>query len=382
MKGNRLERILAIVSILLVVIAGILGARRETRETIDYLEDLVPDEYRAVSLGGDRFALYEGESALPVSYLIKVAEQGYGGDLDVAVLLDTSGTIRDMDIARHRETPSFLEKTIKKGLKQSLIGKSCLDPFVIGKDVDVVSGATYSSRAIIHGAKKGSMLLARDQLQLDIKEVAATELEIGIPEISLLILFGLAFLGIYKLRGQKKILRWVTMLGGLLILGFWFSVPLTLSKLNSFLLGYFPDWHGQLYWYMLLGGFVLSILLTRKNVYCHWICPLGGLQQCLGVIGGAKPRFSRKFNGIMRWVQRGVAMVAILLALYFRNPVKLDFEIFGVALSLTGPTYLFLLTGLFIMASVFIHRPWCTYLCPIVPLEDMLRLLNKKKQLH
>ena len=52
----------------------------------------------------------------------------------------------------------------------------------------------------------------------------------------------------------------------------------------------------------------------------------------------------------------------------------------GVALSLTGTTYLFVLTGLFIMASVFIKRPWCTYLCPIVPLEDLLRLLNKNKQ--
>jgi polyferredoxin len=129
----------------------------------------------------------------------------------------------------------------------------------------------------------------------------------------------------------------------------------------------------------MIGGFLLSILLTRKNIYCTWICPLGGLQECLGAVGGAKPRFSRRVNGIMKWVQRGVALLAILLALYFRNPVKLNYEIFGVALSFTGATYLFIMTGLFIMASVFIKRPWCTYLCPAVPLEDMLRLLSKKK---
>ena len=86
-----------------------------------------------------------------------------------------------------------------------------------------------------------------------------------------------------------------------------------------------------------------------------------------------------RFKGIMKWVQRGIALLAILLALYFRNPVKLDYEIFGVALSLTGPTYLFILTGVFIVASAFIQRPWCNYLCPIVPLEDMLRLLHRKQ---
>jgi hypothetical protein len=38
------------------------------------------------------------------------------------------------------------------------------------------------------------------------------------------------------------------------------------------------------------------------------------------------------------------------------------------------------MTGLFIVASVFIKRPWCTYLCPIIPLEEMLRLLSPKQK--
>ena len=298
----------------------------------------------------------------------------------VSVLLDSGGIIRDMKVARHRETPSFLEKTEKKGLIRSLVGKSYDDSFVIGEDVDVVSGATYTSEAIISCAQLGSNKLARDQLKLEVSALEAPGLEIGIPEFALLALYVLALLGIYKLTKYKRTIRWITMLGGLLILGFWFSVPLTLSKLNSFLLGYFPDWHTQMYWYLLIGGFLLSIVLTRKNIYCTWICPLGGLQECLGAVGGAKPRFSRRFNGIMKWVQRGVALLAILMALYFRNPVKLNYEIFGVALSLTGATYLFVMTGLFIVASVFIKRPWCTYLCPIIPLEEMLRLLSPKQK--
>jgi len=380
MKEKHTERILAIISLILILLAGILGVRREANEVTNYLNGMVPDTYHAESLSGDRFAMYEGNQSRPVSFLIRVSAPAYGGEMDVVVVLDSTGIIRDLKVVRHRETTSFLEKTKKKGLRESLIGKSYRDPFEIGEDVDVVSGATYSSRALIQCAQEGSMLLARDQLHREVSEPEGPELELGIPEISLLALYILALLGIYKLPGLRLTIRWIAMLGGLLILGFWFSVPLTLNRLNTFLLGYFPDWHTQLYWYLLLGAFVLSIILTGKNVYCHWICPLGGLQECLGAVGLAKPRFSRRFNRILRWVQRGLALLAIIMALYFRNPVKLDYEIFGVALSLTGPTYLFVLTGVFIMASVFIHRPWCTYLCPIVPIEDMLRLLNRKRQ--
>jgi hypothetical protein len=379
MEEKRMERILAVVSLVLVILVGILGVRRESKETLDYLADMVPDGFRAESLGGDRFALYENEGTAPVFFLSQARAPGYGGELEAAVLLDTGGIIRDLVVARHRETPSFLEKTEKNGLRKSLIGKSYMDPFIIGEDVDGVSGATYSSRALIRCGKEGSRQVAREQLHLDVPETEEATMAPGIPEIGLVALYLTAFLGIYRFGSQKKVLRWITMLGGLLILGFWFSLPLTLAKVNSFLLGYFPDWHTQLYWYLLLGAFVLSIVLTRKNIYCHWICPLGGLQECLGAIGGARPRFARRTNRIMKWVQRGVALLAILLALYFRNPVKMDYEIFGVSLSLTGPVYLFVFTGIFLMASAFIQRPWCNYLCPIVPMEDLLRLLHRKQ---
>jgi len=380
MKGKKLEEILAIISLILVVAAGVLGLRREALEVHNYLNGFIPEGHHAIALGGERYAIYASDSLSPDSYLINETSPAYGGEMLVSVLIDTSGVIRDLKVARHRETPSFMEKTERKVLRKSLIGKSYNDPFVIGVDVDVVSGATYTSQAIISCAQKGSGSIARDQLSLKVTEPEASRLEIGIPEIALLVLYMLALIGIYKLKRFKKAMRWVTMLGGLFILGFWFSVPLTLSKLNTFLLGYFPDWHTQLYWYLIIGGFMLSILITRKNVYCNWICPLGGLQECLGVVGGAKARFSNRFNKSMKWVQRGVALLAVLLALYFRNPVQLNYEIFGVALSLTGATYLFILCGFFIVTSVFIKRSWCSYLCPVVPVEDMLRLLGPKKK--
>jgi len=373
---RKVEKILAIISLGLIVIAGVLGVRREAEELTDFLTGIVPVDYRAEFIGDDRYALIEAPGQAPDYYPINETASGYGGEMVVSVLVDTTGTICDLRVSKHRETPSFMEKTERRGLRRSLIGKSYDEPFIVGEDVDVVSGATYTSAAMIHSARMGSSRIARDQLNQEVTTLEPPALKIGIPEISLILLYLLALLGIYRTTRHRKLIRWITMLGGLFILGFWFAMPLTLSKINAFLLGYFPDWHTQIYWYLLVGGFLLSILLSGKNIYCNWICPLGGLQECLGAVGGARSRFTRRFNDVMKWVQRGVALLAILLALYFRNPVKLNYEIFGVALSLTGATWLFVMTRLFLMASLFVKRPWCTYLCPIVPLEDLLRRIT------
>ena len=375
-NNRKVERILAISSLVLIVIAGVFGVRREADELTDFLTGIVPEGYRAEYMGDERYALYNTTDPDPEAYLINETMPGYGGDMLVTVLVDTTGTIGDIKVSKHRETPSFLEKTEKRGMRKSLIGKSYDEPFEVGEDVDVVSGATYTSDAMIQSARMGSGRIARDQLKLEVIALEPPGIKVGVPEISLIVLYLLALFGIYRTTRYKKLIRWTTMLGGMFVLGFWLAVPLTLSKINAFLLGYFPDWHTQLYWYLLLGTFVLSILLSGKNIYCNWICPLGAMQECLGAVGGAKSRFSGRFNLIMKWVQRGVALLAILLALYFRNPVKLNYEIFGVALSLTGSTFLFVMTGLFLMASLFIKRPWCTYLCPMVPLEDLLRRIT------
>jgi len=292
MLDKKLEKILALVSLVLIIVAGVLGTQREAKEVKNYLLGIIPEGYRADHISGDSYVLYGDGDLNPDFYLINESAPGYGGKIQMSVLVDTIGVIEDLKLSRHRETPSFLEKTEKSGLRRSLIGKSYKDPFVMGEDVDVVSGASYTSEAIIQCARAGSNRIARYQLHLQVSALEAPTLKIGMPEISLVALYILALFGIYSKTRYKKVTRWITMLLGLFILGFWFSVPLTLSKINAFLLGYFPDWHTQIFWYLLVGGFLITLVLTKKNIYCNWICPLVGLQECLGSVGGAKPKYS------------------------------------------------------------------------------------------
>ena len=380
MTNRKLEKILALIAFTTVIIAGILGLKRETGDIEGEISSIIPEDYLAQPNGEGRFIVSNIETEHLLGYIIIESSEGFSGDMFAAVLVDTIGAIEDLKVISHQETPSFFRKVLKKGLLRNLKGTSYSSSFEFGNGFDVVSGATYTSDAIIECAKKGSRQIAESELGLDIPVEYESRFIIGIPDVALVLLYVIALIGVYSQFRWKKVLRWITMFTGLVILGFWFSVPLTLSRINLFLLGFWPDWHENLYWYILVFGFLLVLLITRKNIYCSWICPMGCIQDGLGLVGAAKPRFSRNINSVTIWAQRGVAWLAIILALYYGNPVKVNYEIFGISLSLTGATYLFVMTGSFFMASVFIRRPWCNYLCPITPVADLIHMLTSRRQ--
>jgi NosR/NirI family nitrous oxide reductase transcriptional regulator len=65
--------------------------------------------------------------------------------------------------------------------------------------------------------------------------------------------------------------------------------------------------------------------------------------------------------------------LAILLALFYRNPGLSSYEIFGTLFDFIGSTWQFALLGIILVASLFIRRPWCNYLCPIRPVMNLYR---------
>jgi len=376
MTNKRTEQILALIAIATIIIAGLLGFFRKADDIETEIASLITDGETIQIKGEGRYIITGGQNENALAFISVVEAEGYAGELRAAVRVDTLANIKDLYIISQSETPSFFKKVIQKGIIQQLKGAGYADSFDSDQGIDVVSGATYTSEAIIECAKAGSRQIAAYELGLEVPADTKSRVSVGIPEVTLLLLYLIALIGVNTNFTHKKMLRWATLITSLIILGFWFSVPLTLSRINLFLIGFWPHWHENLYWYILVFGFFLILMVTRKNIYCSWICPLGCIQDGLGLVGGARPRFSKKTILVMKWVQRAIAWLAILLALYFRNPVQLNYEIFGVSLSLTGATYLFIMTGVFFIASVFISRPWCNYLCPITPVADLFRLLT------
>ena len=151
---------------------------------------------------------------------------------------------------------------------------------------------------------------------------------------------------------------------GLVFLGFVYNRSFVLADINMVLMGYLPNWHVHLYWYILIIGLLLFKSKENWNTYCYDFCPFGACQEVLAQIGRAKHKTIR-WPKTMLWLQRSLAIAAVSLALIFRNPAFSSFEIFGTAFDLNGSSYQFAVLAIILLLSIFMYRPWCNYLCPL-----------------
>jgi len=351
----------------LAVLAWILGcwwigAQRSGGSLEPFLKAAWPDAAHVDDLGGDAFRI-QGAGGEVLGYVATGTASGYGGPLRVAASLTPEGLVESVAVVEHRETPSFFRRVIDARFLRRLAGKTTADPIVLGEDVDAVSGATYTALALTQSVHRAAREIAQEHLQLP---VPADERRIvfGLPEIVLIALFTVAVVR-RRIGGQvSNALRWTTLLGGLVFLGFAFNSSFVLAHINMVLLGYWPEWQTHFYWYLLIAGLLLFKATEEWNVYCYDFCPFGAMQEIAAKIGGARPKRLRWHEGLV-WAQRILTLGAISLALIYRNPGLSSYEIFGTAFRLEGSDYQFALLAVMLLASLFLYRPWCRYLCPL-----------------
>jgi len=361
-KWTRNE-ILAILVVLWFVGAWFIGKQRIVNNFEPFYEMAFP-EGSAFSSSNDEIIEVKNNHGKNIGYVSTGTASGYGGPLSVILATDSLGEITSLSVLNHRETPTFFDKTIKTAILKSLVKSNLDSPLKLNDDIDGVSGATYTSNAIIQSTQQAAHGIGREKFNLKIEE-DKRNIQFGLPEILLILLFLTAFLQRKYMKGKtRKTIRWITLLIGLIFLGFVFNRPFVLAHVNMALLGYFPAIETHIYWYILIAGLVLFKTEKKWNTYCYDFCPFGACQEVLGAVGGAKsPKL--KWREPLRWAQRILVIIAVSLALIYRNPGFSSFEIFGTLFELEGSSWQFVVLAIVLLSSLFINRPFCNYLCPL-----------------
>lgn len=92
--------------------------------------------------------------------VVKVASTGYGGPIVLLVGVDTEkGTITGIKVLEHQETPGLGSNVAESPFLSQFLGKPLTDPFTVGEDIQAVSGATISSRAVARACAKVAALV-------------------------------------------------------------------------------------------------------------------------------------------------------------------------------------------------------------------------------
>ena len=376
-SSQKWDRILAAAALIILVCAWYAGTFRAQVDLYPFLERALPEaDHFTPGPAGHYTAWNDSDEKESIGYAAVGSAHGYGGDLYLAVALSPDGFVTGLAVVDHKETAAFFGRVMRRGALEDLKGKTFSDPFVLDQDVDSITGATFTTRALADAVRKASRKIASRNLGYSVPTEPSPKIRFRIPEAVLAGLFLFGIVGRLRRFKYKRTARWISMLTGLFVLGFVFNKPLTLVLVNKMLLGFWPLWQLHLYSYILLAGILFITFADNKNPYCEWFCPFGSAQECLAVIGGGRKRLPRNIHTALRWFQRALALGAVAIALFYRNPSISSYEVFGAFFHLIGTNFHFVLLGIVLVTALILRRPWCSYLFPLRPLTDYIRLFR------
>jgi H+/Na+-translocating ferredoxin:NAD+ oxidoreductase subunit G len=118
------------------------------------LREVVPAaaNFTEIKLGDQK--IYSGlKDNKRVGYAIPVSPRGYSGPIDMLLGLDLKGKVVGIKILNQRETPGLGANIVKPDFWRQFLGKTAQSPLEPKKDIEAITGATISSRAVCNGTR-------------------------------------------------------------------------------------------------------------------------------------------------------------------------------------------------------------------------------------
>ena len=301
------------------------------------VEELLPDGIRVIN-----------SSSLAKDIL------GFSGRTPVKLHVKDD-VIQKLEVLPNTETPSFWDEVVKSGLLEHWNGKTLSEAAV--EQIDAVSGATFSSMAIIANVQRAAQHQAKVAVEED-SFFADLELKsiIGI----LVILMG-AFITLKKLKNENLILAQQIL--NVLVLGFWCGSFLSFST--------FTAWAANgvnlslsLVTITMAVVILIMPLFNRKGSYCHIHCPMGSAQELLSRVPARKLKFKPKVNKFLN-KSRYYIMIGLLLLMWCGVGFEImNYEVFSAFLFDSASVAVLIMAVLFLVLSIFTPRPYCRFVCP------------------
>lgn len=280
---------------------------------------------------------------------------GYNGNTPLTIYIDDNDIIKEVEICPNRESRGYLNRVISSGYLESWDGLSIED--ALNHKVDAVSGCTYTSMAISQSLQARMLTLASEKTK-----ITTWDWSLFVKQISVLVVTILALICYFNPKKSKK-LRIITLSLSILILGFWTNSLLSLAMFYNWLTNGISLTMQIAVVFIAVVSIVLP-LFTKKSFYCQYLCPFGAVQEFAGMIPVKKITISSKLYNALMIIRRVILLTLLLL---LASGVGLDLsevEPFSIFSYQTIIFEVALLASIIVVASIFIKKPWCNYICP------------------
>lgn len=301
--------------------------------------------------------------------------QGYGGPVPLKIHIK-DGRVAAVEAEPNAESPDFFNRA--KELLNHWQNKSVDE--ALAEEVDAVSGATFSSRAIIANMQRG-LAYAKQHGQWG-EDSSVGALGTSAPPIvgsedgsvgalgtsaSPIVALVVVLLGaVVPLFYNNRRLHLVQLAVNVVVLGLWTGTFVSYTLfLRVFSGGVSLSAIGALAAPLLMLIVALIYPLAgRSGHYCANVCPFGSAQELAGKLSRRKLRITPrvlKLLSVLRNLLWGVLMALLLTG---TCTAWIDYELFTAFLYSSASVWVIVLAALFLVLSVWVPRPYCRFVCP------------------
>jgi len=302
------------------------------------------------------------------SHRLNTSCNGFGGPIDIILVVDEKQYIKNIFVSKHNEETDYFDKT--RHWLTNFEGKKITDFIPPHKAVDALTGATFTSNAIIATVNKTAALIAKDIFAQKIPRQRKESAK-GIRESLIMVLFVITGLFLFHTSRSRKI-RFLYLVFLIVVIGFVFNIQLSAFNIFNLSIFQFPQIKNLSLFLLVFLPLVLGIFYGR--IYCGWLCPFGALQEILGSSKLSRSP-SKKFDARARYIKYILLTILIVLlaitrntSIYKQEPLTRAFRFF----SSSPAQNILLFSALFF--SLFFLRFWCRYFCIV---GAFLSLFNK-----
>ena len=352
----------------LVVVMLVLSAAAILRDGRIFGHDLRQTHAAVVSVaqGSDTLSVQPDGTFVVNTRVLAKDVQGYGGPVPLKIHIDKDGRLTAIEAEPNAESPSFFDRA--KELFSRWQGKTIDE--AMAEDVDAVSGATFSSKAIIRNVQRGLAYAKQHGLadggkgaqEESVERTVATGWTLGSIVALIAVLLG----AVVPLFTNNRRLHLVQLVVNVVVLGLWTGTFVSYTLfLRLFAGGVSLSAIGTLAAPLLmLIVALLYPLAGRSGHYCAHVCPFGSAQELAGKLSRRKLRITPRVLRVLTALRNLLWGVLMALLLTGTCSAWIDYELFTAFIYSSASVWVIVLAVLFLVLSVWVPRPYCRFVCP------------------